>query len=92
MAKAYSGRVQFLGVVYQDSPENAAHYLKSRGSAFPQLVDPDTRVAIDYGVAGVPESFVIDAQGVIRKKFMGVLSEGDLRALLDPLLLGTVPR
>jgi cytochrome c biogenesis protein CcmG/thiol:disulfide interchange protein DsbE len=91
MAKAYDGRVQFLGIVYQDTAENAAQYLKSQGNAFPQLLDPDTRVAIDYGIAGVPESFVIDAQGVIRKKFVGVLNPGDLSAVLDPLLTGSAP-
>jgi cytochrome c biogenesis protein CcmG/thiol:disulfide interchange protein DsbE len=85
-AQAFGDKVQFLGVVYQDSPENAEAYLRQRGNVFPQLLDPDTRIAIDYGVAGVPESFFVDKDGMIRRKFVGALSFADIRQTFEPLL------
>lgn len=85
-ARAYGERVQFLGIVYQDTPENAEMYLRRRGSAFPQLLDPDSRIAIDYGVAGVPESFFVDANGVIRRKHTGVLTFGLISQTVEPML------
>lgn len=85
-ARAYGDKVQFVGIVYQDSVEAARRYLSARGNTFPQLLDPDSRIAIDYGVAGVPESFFLDAGGTIRKKHAGALGFADIRAAVDPLL------
>jgi len=85
-AKFYEGRVQFLGVVYQDSDEAVRSYLGRHSSTYPQLLDPEARVAIDYGVSGVPESFFIDPQGTLRVKHVGVLSFDVLRTHLDAML------
>lgn len=63
--------VQFLGVIYQDEATKASAYLKRAGSAFPTLVDDTGRVAIDYGVSGVPETYFIDENGVITYKQVG---------------------
>ena len=41
--------------------------------SFPQLIDPQSRMAVDYGVTGVPETYFIDAQGIIRDKAVGPL-------------------
>ena len=90
-AKMFADRAHFVGVVYQDTPELARSYLQGRGSAFPQLLDPDSRVAIDYGVAGVPESFFIDGDGVVRQKFVGPMSYDVIRQFLEPLL-ASAPR
>jgi cytochrome c biogenesis protein CcmG/thiol:disulfide interchange protein DsbE len=87
-ARFYGEAVQFVGVVYQDSNENARAYLEQHGSAFPQLADPDSRVAIDFGVAGVPESFLLDASGVVMEKQAGVLNGQLLRDWLDPRVGG----
>lgn len=73
-ARAYGDKVQFLGVVYQDAPEAVAAYLQRYGSTFTQLIDPESRTAIDYGVSGIPESFIIDATGVVVHKQTGVLT------------------
>ncbi len=85
-AQQLGSDVQFLGVVYQDQPEKAVAYLQQHGSVIPQLVDPDARVSIDYGVAGVPETFFIDRKGVIRKKVSYPLSFGEISATLAPLI------
>jgi cytochrome c biogenesis protein CcmG/thiol:disulfide interchange protein DsbE len=66
--------VVFLGVVYQDSPSAARGYMQEMGGDWPNVVDPDTRTALAYGVFGVPETFFIDRDGVIRHKQIGASS------------------
>ncbi|MCA9471373.1 MAG: redoxin domain-containing protein [Nitrospirales bacterium] len=60
-----------LGVNYQDELPNARQYLKQYGTTFQHVRDINGTVAIDYGVYGVPETFVIDQQGIIRHKWVG---------------------
>lgn len=66
--------VKFLGVVYQDKRESVLAFLKEMGEPFTVLWDPNSQTAIDFGVGGVPETFFIDAQGIVRKKLAGALS------------------
>ena len=49
-------------------------FLARRGSSYPSLLDPDSKTAIAYGIAGVPETYFIDAQGRIAAKFVGPLT------------------
>jgi cytochrome c biogenesis protein CcmG/thiol:disulfide interchange protein DsbE len=77
--------VAFLGVVYNDEAEKCRRYLDKAGSAYPALIDPDGRVAIDYGVAGVPETFIVAPDGTIAHKHVGPLHGAQLRAYLTPL-------
>ena len=60
-----------LGIDYQDQPGDAIGFLNSFGSAYPHVRDIKGTIAIDYGVYGVPETFVIDRSGVIRFKYVG---------------------
>jgi cytochrome c biogenesis protein CcmG/thiol:disulfide interchange protein DsbE len=60
--------VVFLGVLYGDEPAKARPFLKRYGSVYPTLIDPDGLTAVDYGVAGVPETYFIDKQGSIVHK------------------------
>lgn len=87
-ARAYASRgVRFFGVIYNDPPANARAFLDQLGEAYPSLVDDGTRTAIDYGVYGIPETFVIDAQGIVRFKKTGpILSVAELQDVLDPIL------
>ena len=88
----WENRVAFVGVIFQDSPGDARRFLLSRGesadSGYPNLLDPGSRVAIDYGVYGVPETFFIDRDGTIVAKRIGRVSyellEGQLRRLTAP--------
>jgi cytochrome c biogenesis protein CcmG/thiol:disulfide interchange protein DsbE len=66
--------VAFIGVIFEDTKENAQKYLDRNGGGFPQLLDPENRLALDYGLAGVPETFFIDGEGVIRHKHVGALT------------------
>ncbi len=71
--------VQFVGVVFQDSEEKILGFLQQRGSGYPTVVDDKGKTAIAYGVGGVPETFFLDANGVIVAKHSGPLSDGDLQ-------------
>ena len=70
----YGESVQFLGVVYEDSAEAAREYLKTKTNLYPQLVDPGSRTALDYGISGVPESFFITSNGHVLHKQAGVVT------------------
>ena len=63
------GDVQFLGVVYEDEEDRVKAFQQRYGSTYPSLLDPDGKAAIAYGVAGVPETYFVDADGVIRAKY-----------------------
>jgi cytochrome c biogenesis protein CcmG/thiol:disulfide interchange protein DsbE len=70
--------VQFLGVVFQDTEDKILGFLEQRGTSYPTVVDDRGKTAIAYGVAGVPETFFLDANGVIVAKYSGPLNPGDL--------------
>ncbi|MEM6734420.1 MAG: redoxin family protein, partial [Myxococcota bacterium] len=85
-ARYYEGSANFVGVVYQDEEDAAEKYLQRYGNSFTQCMDQDSRAAIDFGVAGVPESFIIDADGVVRYKHEGVLTKAIIERELQPLI------
>ncbi|WP_428506618.1 DsbE family thiol:disulfide interchange protein [Roseateles sp.] len=79
--------LQLLGLNYKDEPAQATRWLKELGNPY-RAIGSDTRgqVGIDLGVYGVPETFVIDRQGLIRYKHVGPLTAELLRDTLEPLL------
>jgi cytochrome c biogenesis protein CcmG/thiol:disulfide interchange protein DsbE len=84
--RRYGREAEFLGVVFEDTGENTRAFLKHSPTQFPQLVDPQSQTAVDYGVAGVPETYFIDAQGIIRGKHVGPLSPDALTARIKDLV------
>lgn len=86
MQLAKSG-VRVLGINYKDKPEDAVAWLKRHGDPFSKIGRDDTgRVAIDWGVYGVPETFILDAEGRIRHKHVGPIMDYDLRETILPLI------
>ena len=84
---AYQGRpVEFVGVNVWDTQNAAELFLVEFGVAYPAGVDANGEIALNYGVSGIPEKFFIDANGVIRHKYVGPMPEDVLRAALDELL------
>jgi cytochrome c biogenesis protein CcmG/thiol:disulfide interchange protein DsbE len=81
-ARALGADVHFLGVVYEDDPAQVRAFLAERGSAYPSLLDEGGRTAIAYGVAGVPETYFIDAAGRVVDKFQGALDPETLARLI----------
>jgi len=78
--------LRILGVVYQDSADNARAFMARYGQTYPGLLDPDGRTAIDYGVFGIPETFFINRSGVVRSRQVGVLTEAELRSQIEAVL------
>jgi len=86
-ARRYKGQgVVFLGVLYGDEPSAARRFTEANGSAFPTVLDAGGRMATDYGVTGVPETFVIDAQGQIVERVVGPVGPDTLTDVLEELL------
>ena len=85
-AKDYANQCTFLGVVYQDTANDVQRYLSKHPSYYAQLLDINSQTAIDYGVAGVPETYIINAAGKIVFKHAGVMTADILHRVLDPLL------
>ena len=78
--------VTMAGIVYKDNPENARRYLGEKGNPFAQVgTDPAGRTGIDFGVYGVPETFVIKGDGTIAYKLVGGVSDATRPALLDAI-------
>lgn len=82
-ARRHAGQVQLIGVLYQDTVDDALAFLQRYGDgSYPQLSDPNGTTAIDYGVSGPPETFFIDAQGIVRAKQFGPLTPETMAAKL----------
>lgn len=60
-----------ITILYKDSPENAIGYMKSKGYTFPVYVDPNGNSARNYGVTGVPETYIVDKKGVLVRRVIG---------------------
>ncbi len=75
---------RILGINYKDDPENARRFLAQLGLPYDAVgADIKGRTAIDWGVYGVPETFVVDGQGIIRLKFVGPLTQ---KAIVEVIL------
>ncbi len=82
-----SKTVAVIGLNYKDAREDALPWLKRNGDPYRLSVyDAVGRIAIDYGVYGVPETYVIDQRGVIRYKHIGPLTPEIARQKLEPLV------
>lgn len=87
MELARQNIVPIVGLDYKDKREAALNMLERRGNPYVLVVtDPEGRTGIDYGVYGVPETYVIDKQGVIQHKQIGPVTEESLRDKILPLI------
>jgi cytochrome c biogenesis protein CcmG, thiol:disulfide interchange protein DsbE len=79
--------VTIVGLNYKDEAPAANMWLQQLGNPYTvSIMDKDGRVGIDYGVYGVPETFVIDKRGVIRYKHTGPVMPGDIEQIFLPLV------
>jgi cytochrome c biogenesis protein CcmG/thiol:disulfide interchange protein DsbE len=87
MRLAEQNHLPLYGIDYKDKPEDGSRLLATFGDPYRQVgVDRDGRVGLDFGVYGVPETYVIDSTGVIRKRFVGPLTAETVDKELLPLL------
>ncbi|MFC3655912.1 DsbE family thiol:disulfide interchange protein [Xanthomonas hyacinthi] len=85
---ALTKRVRVIGYDWKDTRQDALHWLEQLGNPFfAVLFDPDGRTAIDWGVAAAPETFLVDAHGVVRWKHSGALTDRIVQDELLPALL-----
>lgn len=83
MELAKRSDIRLYGLNYKDEPENARRFLGMLGQPYAAVVaDEEGRAAVDWGVYGVPETFVIDGKGMIRFKWIGPLSPQALTGTL----------
>jgi cytochrome c biogenesis protein CcmG/thiol:disulfide interchange protein DsbE len=86
-AIAHSGTATLYGIVYQDAPARARGYLKESGNPFAGLdVDPDGRAGAAWGIKGVPETFIVDGNGLVRLHFAGPITAHALTAEILPAI------
>ena len=79
--------VPIHGINYKDAPQDAADWLNNLGDPYTRTgADRDGRVAIDWGVTGVPETFVIDASGIVAYKQVGPVTQQALDETILPLI------
>ena len=86
-AREYEAQgLRVVGVVYQDSADSARDFMERYGQTFPGLLDHDGRTAIDYGVVGIPETFFIDREGIVRSRQVGPVTEQGLSRQAQEIL------
>ncbi len=88
MRLAASGKLPIYGLSYKDRVEDARTSLRRHGDPYERIaVDLDGRVGMDYGVYGVPETYLIDREGTIRFKQIGPVTERLLKETILPMAL-----
>ncbi|OGT32103.1 MAG: thiol:disulfide interchange protein [Gammaproteobacteria bacterium RBG_16_51_14] len=84
---AGSSDIKIYGLNYKDERDDALMWLEQLGNPYAESIfDQQGRVGIDFGVYGVPETFVVDRNGIIRYKQIGPITEEDLKTKILPLV------
>lgn len=84
---AATGRIRIIGYNWKDEREDALRWLQQFGDPYSMiLVDYEGRAAIDWGIYGAPETFLVDAAGIVRWKHVGPLSDEIIERELSPLV------
>ena len=87
MALAADRRIRVVGITYKDHPDNARRFLGRFGNPFvANGVDGNGRAAIEWGVYGVPETFVVGRDGRVAHKLIGPITPGNLEKVVKPAI------
>lgn len=87
MRLAQKDGIRIYGIDYKDKPQDATKLLSQLGDPYRAIgLDSDGRTGLDFGVYGVPETYVLDKTGVVRKRFVGPLTVQQVEKELLPLL------
>jgi len=92
VARGYVGKpVHFVGSLYQDRTSAGTDWIAEMGGqSYPSVEDPRSRTAIDYGLYGVPETFIISPDGRVARKITGPADAATVSRIVDSLLSGPV--
>ena len=89
MEIASSGDVRVFGLAYKDDPAHSAAWLRRHGNPYAATVsDADGRAGLEWGVRGVPETFVVNADGIVTYKHVGPITIDVWRNEMEPLIAG----
>jgi len=68
--------IRVIGINYKDAPDNAIEWLKNLGNPYSDVpVDDNGRIAIDWGVYGIPETFIVNSKGIIKYRHVGPITK-----------------
>ncbi len=83
--------VQFIGVDIQDSEADSLRYLREFDITYPNGLDADGRITVDYGVIGIPVTFFINREGIVERRWVGAVSEARMTEWVQELVAGQAP-
>ncbi|MEO8333427.1 MAG: redoxin domain-containing protein [bacterium] len=88
VARQYVGKpVRFVGSLYQDRTSAGTQWIAEMGGqSYPSVADPKSHTAIDYGLYGVPETFIVSADGRVARKIIGPAEAAVVTHIVDSLL------
>lgn len=75
-------RLSVIAVIYSDDPKTVREFRRTEGGDWPMVTDPNGRISLNWGVSGVPESFLVDPGGVVRARILGGVTTTSLERLL----------
>ena len=88
MEIAQSENVKMVGIDWRDSREKGKKWLNKNGNPYDLVIfDAESRLAIDLGITGAPESFIIDQFGRIRYKHVGIITDDIWRNTFQPIIM-----
>ena len=86
LAREYSGRgVAFVGISLWDAESDALGFMTQYGIDYPSGTDLGGRIAIEYGVTGLPETYFVRPDGSVSRRWIGPLNEDQLRTFIDDI-------
>ena len=83
--------VQFIGVDIQDSEADGLRYLREFGITYPNGLDTDGKIRVDYGIIGIPVTFFVNRQGIVARRWVGAVSETRMTEWVRELAGGDAP-
>lgn len=87
MALSQDDRFQIIGINQKDQSADARRFLSTLGNPYDRIgVDPDGRASIEWGVYGVPETFIVGRDGLVLYKHIGVFDERHVREIFMPII------
>ena len=81
----------FVGVDIQDGERDSLAYLEEFGVTYPNGLDADGRITVDYGVIGIPVTFFINREGMVERRWVGAVRESQLVTWIEELEAGVAP-
>ena len=84
-SRAYKDRAVFIGINVQDTEPLARDFMRRFGVTYPNGRDATGAIAVEYGMSGVPETYLVDRNGALVRKWQGPLDDARLRQFLDEL-------